>query len=142
MIYEKVNSQLEKRVNTAQTTADNAIARLDNMGVDLLWTNASPTSNFGAQSITVSNLSKYKAIDIALDVVAGGAGWDIVTVRIYKDWTVEISAKGTIWDSASYTYSRSITVDWANNKITFAKTGMGANSYENRMIPYTIHGIK
>ena len=46
-------------VQTAQTTADNAIARLDDMGVDLLWQNASPTSEFKKQTLKI-NTTPYK----------------------------------------------------------------------------------
>lgn len=57
---EKLNGQpasyyaTKTEVQTAQTTADNAIARLDDMDMELLWKNASPTSNFGEQTINLT----------------------------------------------------------------------------------------
>lgn len=59
---EEIATGAEAKAETAQTTADDAIARLVDMGGKLLWKNASPTSDFGLQDITLSNAYTHYAI--------------------------------------------------------------------------------
>lgn len=109
----------------------------DNM--DLLWTNASPTSNFGAQTVSL-DLSNYKFVYIAINDRASQPN-NIDNALLMN--VVGQRTKILDYYASSTTYSRIITVQ--KNGIKFEDEH--SNSYDGpienqNLIPTYIYGIK
>lgn len=112
-----------------------------NIDMDLLWTNASPTSAFGAQTLNI-DLSNYKLIMVE----ASGTGYQnvnndkyrstfIIRVNSGKNSILQIPSNADVWGTRTYTVTSSrITV----TEGTYV--GQGSNNYA--CVPQVIYGIK
>ena len=141
MSYEKIDfksgeplmasqlNHIEAGIETAQTTADNAIARLDDMGKELLWANASPSSAFGEQQVN-------------LDIKNG----DVLLI----DYLIDASAIIHIWQlivvdgvDVRHNIDTRYRTLIANNGGIFFKSGYSGNTQNNNVIvPNKIYRIK
>lgn len=102
---------------------------------ELLWTNASPSSGFSAQTISL-DLSQYK--------------WILVSLRHFNDntsrtiWIVEKNNTIHVCTAPSNTFSanpaRNITAN--NTGVTFSSGYNASYATDNGAIPVTIYGIK
>ena len=108
--------------------------------IDLLWTNASPTSSFAAQDISV-NYSAYKLIMLVFkrDAASNYLCYTLSTAR-----TQSPSATMFNWNLSTIIF-RGFNI--VNNVITFyagvRMTAIGTSVDDNNMlIPYKIYGIK
>ena len=120
---------------------NNRIANLEQgITMDLLWTNASPTSQFAAQTVSISNLQDYALIMIR-SKFSSGAYESIV--GFYKTAT---GSTCTIAGTNNVIGARDITIN--NNSISFkvgterATYNGGQSTNNNICIPVEIYGIK
>ena len=118
----------------------------------LLWTNASPTSNFAAQALTSSDfiggldLSSFQFIEIHFiastsynsNVVRTVAVGQVINAQIVTDVTTAYTMY--VAQRAASTSSSGITFEDAYYK-SVTSTAVGAKN-NNRLVPYKIYGIK
>lgn len=101
---------------------------------DLLWTNASPTSDFAAQTLTL-DLSGYDAVLIET-LVSGTANYGSSAI-IRKGWSAVMAEKSATTGSV---FGRQATVTASG--VQFGTGYENATAYAGRMIPQRIYGIK
>lgn len=124
-----------KKGGTGATSAVEALANLGGVSKKLLWENASPVSDFGAQSISL-NLSEYDAI---LLQTCAGSGFDCSYFVKKSDW----SKLGTLYGSSAYPTQR--TAVFSDSGIRFgdgeyiSSAWVTGNTY---LKPLRIYGIK
>lgn len=128
-----------------ETYVDDAVA--DKLSMELLWENASPTSEFAGQTITV-NLSNYNRIGI--DWLASN---NLEYGASYREYTIanptEADISGaTLATEVTYVFSRRAYI--YSDRIQFndcyrnpSYNGFGKNELKNNLyIPYRIYGVK
>ena len=111
----------------------------------LLWTNASPTSSFAAQTVSLS-LSGYNFVEIHCRNNASYNVCTVFTSEIVKDLSMQII---TDVQNANAIYVADRRAAISSNGITFesayyksvASTAVGTIK-NDRMVPYKIYGIK
>ena len=118
----------------------------------LLWTNASPTSAFVAQTLTSSdfigglNLSSFQFIEIHFiastsynsNIVRTAAVGQVINAQIVTDVTTAYTMY--IAQRAGSISSSGITFEDAYYKSVTSTAAGGIN--DNRLVPYKIYGIK
>lgn len=108
--------------------------------MDLLWTNSSLSSSFGAQTITISDYSGYKFLIFELHYFTSTSGHDlktdIVPVQIGDNFWL-----GGTRATSSDTIQRMVTLTSAT-QITFDQGRAGTNISNSFAIPYIIYGVK
>lgn len=123
---------------TGAKTAEEALANLGGVSINLLWQNASPTSNMAAQTLTIDLTGYSHIMIIAKDYTSS------------DDYQVEIIPNvinaGTIFvyigNALDYKYWRRIQIT-ASDKINVANGVKGASTIDNQeCIPYQIYGLK
>ena len=126
---------------------------------ELLWTNASPTSNFAAQSITVKDsngnaidLSQYAFLEVAF--LYQKTMTDIGVFRVPVNYANYTSCPVVSWESSSYPLEiglRFVKVADAANGVIYFTTGYciwttssssSRGTYANYAIPYQIWGVQ
>lgn len=131
-----INARLESLDVTVEGIVNNAIANAGHMEMELLWENASPTSEFVGQ-------------DITLDL----EGYDKVAIRCRESTssnaTFEVSGK--VGDAIRWTHvsnNRQTRLFWTSaNKVTASKGNKAAYNAQlaednTVAIPIEIYGIK
>lgn len=124
---------------TGKTKAADALAALGGTNTKLLWENASPTSNFGEQTISL-DLSEYEYIDITVRATTDKASQYTTRLKV-GGGSVDIGAMG------STSLYRPTTPTTTGVKFL---TGRGYSSYNSSStvqgdafaIPLKIYGIK
>ena len=107
------------------------------MSMDLLWENASPTSVFTAQTITVPNLSKYAFFML---YVLSNDGSE-ANCHIFPTEMTDVSRYGFIYFSSGLKgQSRKIKATSDTVEISNAETSTTVQNIE--IIPIRIYGIK
>ena len=111
---------------------------LTDRGMELLWENASPTSEFPDQEISLPTLSNYKTI--AIETARGTFAKNTTPDYLYMTGAVSWST-----DDSTLTYR---TAEIKNNSVWFSH-GYARTLHDNRMqvsnneyIPIKIYGIK
>lgn len=112
----------------------------------LLWTNASPTSDFAAQTITLpSNDCDFYYIRIIRDKAAPTDIISPIFLRVGEKGFVRFEAgSGGIQSGSIIAYSREVTMTSAT-QVAFATGYIFGNTSATRndlSIPYQIYGIK
>ena len=114
-----------------------------------LWENSSPTSAFAGQDITgLTNLNDYSLLYIKFkNYITNTDYHDFVISNDLNMHTISITIGSTIAGSGAVVFTRSITPDYENNKITFSNgtqcyTGYAQNTDNSHTIPIAIYGIK
>lgn len=110
----------------------------ENVQIDLLWANTSPTSNFPAQTVTLE-LSTYRAIAIVATASTsdanGGTAFGVVNDGItYNIFLHNNNA------NYSYSYVRSFTV--SDSGVTFTSGLRETTAGAQYAIPRAIYGIR
>ena len=133
---------------TGATTAAGARTNLGLSGTQiktLLWTNASPTSKFAAQTISL-DLSGYDAVEIVSRFTTSNTGQTVEKCEVGSRVFVEkfynatsTSAHATIMHRQIDVSSDGVTFADAKRKVTDENTSTTDNSL---LIPYKIYGIK
>lgn len=128
------------RGGTEATTAAEALANLGGLSMELIWQNASPTSTFAAQSISISNLQNYSKILVIARYSTGSNN------GITAMFDTATGALGAIIGAATYTGWRNFTVksnaiqfDGATYRTTYGGGVATDNAY---FVPVEIYGIK
>lgn len=128
------------------TEADAAVALANLGGVSMksLWTNASPSSSFAAQTLTVTNLNSYDGVMIVFNRHS--------TVIMFNGTTVTDNSGYISVDTSlnRYINGRQTKVTPSSNKIeigdnieTTLKSNIVSNAIKNaNCIPLKIYGIK
>ena len=132
-------------------TAASAAATRANLGLTgvetrtLLWTNASPTSAFAAQTISL-DLSGYDAVEIVSRFTTSNIGQTVEKCEVGSRVFVEkfynatsTSAHATIMHRQIDVSSDGVTFANAKTKVVDENTSTTNNSV---LIPYKIYGIK
>lgn len=114
------------------------------MSADLLWENASPSSNFANQTVTV-DCSDYRSVRIQFSTILGASS--------YSWWNIPVGSNGIcitgFYPSAGFTVvTRYVAV--TKTAIAFGKdlgrvfgsTATNVTGTGEYMIPLTIYGIK
>ena len=102
--------------------------------VDLLWTNASPTSEFAEQSLNI-DMSAYKIIYITM---FGHVNTQYESYTMFFiDKNIEYVFVG--WYGAKYS-ERPVTI--TNSGVYFANGKTGGAVNNNYLIPYRVYGVK
>lgn len=121
-------------VNTAQATADNAIARLDNMGMELVWENASPTSEFAAQTVNC-DWTQAETVTILCDSATSLTGACSLTLK------PSLNKKGSLsyafYDGGAHIRAREFT--FVNGGVSFAAAKGDGSTGNLYMIPTHIY---
>ena len=111
----------------------------------LLWTNASPTSVFAAQTLSLA-LSGYDAVEIVSRFTTSNIGQTVEKCEVGSRVFVEkfynatsTSAHATIMHRQIDVSSDGVTFAGAKSKVTDGNTSTTDNSL---LIPYKIYGIK
>lgn len=140
---------------TGATTASEARTNLginaSNLGLSgaetktLLWTNASPTSEFAAQTISL-DLSSYQFVELVSKLTTSNIGQTVDKCEVGSRVFVEkfynatsTSAHATIMHRQIDFGSDSVIFADAKSKVTDENTSTTKNSL---LIPYKIYGIK
>ena len=130
------------------TEAKTAAAARANLGLTgaetktLLWTNASPTSDFGAQTILNNppgQLSGYKGVEIVYNESPRDNQW-----RGYIKASVDMDTTGVLYGMRGNTTAmRARMVTVSINGVTFDGCAARGVGYEDwGCVPYKIYGIK
>ena len=149
-LYENIYPLVNKIPDIEEdvTQANEAIG---NMTPVLLWENASPTSAFSAQTISV-NINDYDSIYVYWLPSSNNSyrhGTHFLKkdgTKYYEDW---YSAYATYENfQSAYFFHRGFTLNFEDNTIVFGSgylveiNGQNKSTREDRMIPYRIYGIK
>ena len=140
---------LQNNINAEVTARQEAISNLEaligsgGLQIDLLWTNVSPSSEFGPQTINL-DLSQYKCV--LIDIIMAVGDWRLYadkrnTIYLVNGFDGDV---GYASYNDYYTYKK-ITVN--SNSIVMAQGYFFDNTQtpviDNRVIiPYKIYGIK
>ena len=125
------------QIITDEDTNERLPEYLDNLtGIDLLWTNASPTSRFNEQTISL-DLSGYSAVEVEM---REGTNADVRMVfKVNKGTTV----RGLLMYNVRQT--RNITVTDTGVKFAGGNAGQynaSMSSSNDALIPVRIWGVK
>ena len=124
-----IGNHLEDKNNPHKVTCE----QIGATSMELLWENASPGSDFAAQTIAL-DLSGYD--HVIIEAVANVAGWAIVqsfTCRVGVDSCLLIPSNAVL-NNRSFTTS--------TTGIRFDGGSSGANALNNCCVPIRIYGIK
>ena len=108
-----------------------------------LWTNSSPTSNFGTQNVTVSNMSSYDYIGIEYEKTKSNTTL-INLLFPYSDFTKTISSNDSgrcRYDLYYYSTTRYVRYS-SDTQVYFSDATSGGTTYNQYCIPTKIYGIK
>lgn len=115
---------------------------------NLLWTNDSPTTNFGETTLTISNLSDYDEVEVvwiyntSMPTTIGG----IMRIPIgFNGILTEIGSTASYNAGAIVNVTRICTVNTGSvyfGRANLAYNGDYAVGYDHNLIPYKIYGIK
>ena len=107
-------------------------------GGDILWTNPNPSSDYGANSVSIANLNDYDIIKI---VYQGST-----------NTTLQLETNAYLINNSCYVlaafndgtdYLRVVTIDKSSNKITFGRAQTpGVAFHDNSIIPLYVIGYK
>lgn len=132
---------------TSAKNVEEALANLGGMSMDLLWTNASPTSEFSSQSIVLNNLSKYDMILVyarwSIDVTSSPISAIVENVA-GKQLVLESTLQPTYAAKKLTTAMRSMNVTNNGLNIHDAVSGQGEMDTTRNawLVPYKVLGIK
>lgn len=104
---------------------------------EVLWTNPSPTSAFGEQTIPIPTILNYDMIAVEADNMAS---WVFIrTDRIGEPFAM----LGPQWKAIpNYRTAQINTTPTLGVLITTCYVGSGTSQSATQMIPYRIYGIK
>ena len=114
---------------------------LTDRGMELLWENANPTSEFTAQVVNV-DMKEYDAIAIFISYHASGGGKLHIFKKNMNDFVHFVFTGENQWRLASrriYIYEESIAFDGAYQGSSTATDVYNRNAY---LVPLKIYGIK
>lgn len=111
-------------------------------GIVKLWENASPTSAFTEQTLTVSGLSNCDMVILVFNALTTSAPHSAILVVPLEMTGVNHYVTQTRYDSGNYTSSRGVTVNFAANTVVFGSGEQNGSNNTSRMIPLYIYGIK
>ena len=130
-------SSVNSKTGTVVLDADD----VDAMHWDLLWENASPTSEFAGQTIEL-NLTNYDAIYCDFVATSGNIIQSVIMKKGEGAYSRYVSSNG----SNVRWYHRQTIVDIAgitfNDGVYFTQGTSGNTSINTYLIPYHIYGIK
>ena len=107
--------------------------------MDLLWTNASPTSAFAAQTISL-DLSDYKLLAIRLILATGSSDPTGALKIIEVPYSSSRVARLHQEDGANHIFRKVTSISASG--ITFGEGVLTNGQANNYAIPYQIYGIK
>lgn len=126
---------------TGKTTALEALLALGGIQIKKLWENASPTSAFAAQSITLSGLSDYDEYEVIFQFHTSTNLRNTHKSQVGYGMLLAINDSGNI-------LRRSVTTVSAGNVLAFgtaskcASGNIAATEDNSYVIPIAIYGIK
>lgn len=109
----------------------------ENVQIDILWSNESPTSNFAAQTVAL-DLSKYKAVLIVATASTSDANGGTAIGMVGDGITYNIFLHNYNANYA-YSYIRSFTV--SNSGVTFTSGLRETTAGDQYAIPRAIYGV-
>lgn len=107
----------------------------------VLWTNASLTSSFAAQTITVAGLSGCECIAVVLNHSNGDAFVTLVHRNVSGTLATTPSACRNNDGSGFYVVHRSVTTNFTNGTIYFGKGYQNGAERNDRAIPVAVIGL-
>lgn len=125
-----------------KSSADDYAVGWESHGMDLLWENASPPSDFAAQTITL-DLSPYNFIDIGFYWYIGNSDYGIFWQRFkvgFENKQYAFRADNSAWIDI-----RELIVSTTGVTFSASKESQGTGSTSNNnsaTIPYQIYGIR
>lgn len=130
---------------TGKTTAAEALAALGGISIKKLWQNASPTSDFAGQTLSL-NLSEYDYVEIVFKSYKTISGEYISKFKVGSQGNLYTLTNIGVASAASYATYRSVTTNQSG--ITFGAGGFKYTSNNTwnldngYAIPVRIYGIK
>ncbi len=110
------------------------------LNMKILWTNASPTSTFAAQTITVDGLSDCSCIAILFN--QSGAREFVCIQHKSVSGSLNTTVSSAYYASgAPYVTSRQVTTSFTNGKITFGAGYQQDYTSNDRAIPIAVIGL-
>lgn len=104
-----------------------------------LWTNASPTSTFNGQTITVSGMKFCRSIMVVLQAVNGCHIYHIA----HRDISITHANTPTHarYDNGHYTVGRAVGVNFTNNTIQFGHGNQNGTQNQGVAVPIVVIGL-
>jgi hypothetical protein len=106
------------------------------LGARTLWTNASPTSAFGSQTLTVSGIGFSNAIGILFTTDSGNTFSHIVHRDVSK--TLAASPTAVFYNSGAVVVQRPITVNFSAKTIQFGVAKQNGSNKNETAIPLAV----
>lgn len=147
---EEADTTLQNNINTETIARQEAITNLEGMiatsslQIDLLWTNASPTSAFAPQSIDL-NFSDYDYLIIDFNVVGQASVYDTTPHQIYmcknEPGNYRVNAVHNMFTTRYFVITSNGF--YFNSGGYFGIYGGDTITEDNNLnIPYQIYGVK
>ena len=132
-----INARLEAMDGIVEDAVANGIANAGHMEMELLWENASPTSDFAAQTVNI-NFSGYTHyfVEFALS-----NSYSTVIVPSAITPINKLAMGLYVWGDLSTVAHRRVTAI-TSTSITFAVAYYNKEINNNALIPTAIYGIK
>ena len=125
--------------NLLRINPDGSILENNLTGVELLWTNASPTSNFAEQTLSLSTIKTAENVLIRFAAMPTNFSTHYIEVLAKRtDNQHCYDVFKTRYDNGHYTVCRAVTFDWNNGTIKFSNGSQNGNSGSNYIIPLDI----
>ena len=129
----------DEKSTAAQQTADEAMAILAAMGLEVVWQNASASSSMSAQEITIVDTTKYKFLMLIYKEYAGGNSTRIA-LMLGNGETVSLdsaSTKGRRYRGVSV-IGTSFKINAGNE---FKEYGESSSQNNESCIPVALYGL-
>ena len=132
-------AQVVNVANDSQTDAYSCDYSNKAFGGTILWTNSSPTSNYGANDVTITNLSDYDIIKIIFKRSTSSSIQFEVNLYLYEAITNSVA---TFLDGTTQ-YLRGISANKTTNKVSFERSQIpNVGFHDDTNIPIYIIGYK
>ncbi len=145
LVFNAISNQIWYRIES-HTGSWGEWTKIGDTCMKILWTNASPSSIFAAQTITISDLSEYSAVIVNIHATEGSNRMDSILVTKKGHDGDSIRAQRIARDATGtvgvYELERIFKVSFGSGKVTFNDAYQNDNVTNTRQIPYEIIGIR
>lgn len=134
------NALLFQQIGDTEQTVYTIYGTHNPPGMTLLWQNASPSSSFPAQVLSIPAMAKYNAI-VMLFNRTGGDTFVSMAHRYTAESLSQTVSSVRYVDGAFYASSRPIGISFENCAISFGDGLQNGVVHNARAIPYAVYGL-
>ena len=132
-------ANLNNNFNELNSQISAAASAINNLKGTVLWTNSSPTSNYGATAVSINNLSNYDIIKIIFKRSTSSSIQFDVNLYLYEAIATSVA---TFLDGTTQ-YLRGISANKSTNKVSFERSQIpNVGFHDDTNIPICIIGYK